>query len=72
MDETSTPGATRTSSRITTPAVKQGWGVAGLISLVAIVFAVWAYSVHARTYRHPTDPSFRQVGADIDKAKKSH
>jgi hypothetical protein len=34
----------------------QGWGIAALIVLLALVCAFSAFTIHNRTYRDPTNP----------------
>jgi hypothetical protein len=34
----------------------QGWGIAALIVLLALVCAFSAFTIHKRTYRDPTNP----------------
>jgi len=40
----------------------QGWGVATLVTLLALVCALTAWYIHNETYRSPLDPMFRQRG----------
>jgi len=40
----------------------QGWGVAALVTLLALVCALTAWYIHNETYRSPLDPMFRQRG----------
>jgi hypothetical protein len=40
----------------------QGWGAAAATVLLALVLAVTATVVHKRTYKAPTDPSWRAAG----------
>jgi hypothetical protein len=40
----------------------QGWGVAALVTLLALVCALTAWYIHNETYRSPRDPMFRQRG----------
>ena len=42
---------------------KQGWNVAALVVVLALVYAGTAFTIHKKTYRHPTDPSMHQVGS---------
>ena len=34
----------------------QGWGIAALVVLLALVCAFSAFTIHKRTYRDPTNP----------------
>ena len=36
----------------------QGWGVAAFIVVLAILSNLFIYSVHKRTYKAPTDPTY--------------
>jgi hypothetical protein len=38
-----------------------GWGIAALVCLLALVCAVGAGVIHKRTYKHPTDPTAGSV-----------
>lgn len=38
-----------------------GWGIAALVVLLALVCAVGAGVIHQRTYKHPTDPTAGSV-----------
>lgn len=38
-----------------------GWGIAGLVVLLALACAVGAGVIHKRTYKHPTDPTAGSV-----------
>jgi hypothetical protein len=53
--------ADRTQGRLTERYVPpnnnaQGWGMAALIVLLALVCAFSAFTIHNRTYRDPTNP----------------
>jgi hypothetical protein len=40
----------------------QGWGVAALIVLLALALITGATVIHKRTYKPPTDPTWRAAG----------
>lgn len=40
-----------------------GWSVAGIVILLAAACIVAVTIIHQRTYKHPTDPTFRAAGA---------
>lgn len=42
----------------------QGWGIAGLIILLAIAFNAWSTWVHFTEYRDPRDPSWSYRGPE--------
>jgi len=35
----------------------QGWGIAVLVTLMAVAGFVTAYTIKSNTYHHPTDPT---------------
>ena len=39
-----------------------GWGVAALIAVLALVLITSATVIHKRTYKPPTDPSWHAAG----------
>ncbi len=41
----------------------EGWGAAGLTVLLALVLVLAATIIHKRTYKPPTDPSWRAAGS---------
>lgn len=41
----------------------EGWGVAGLVALLAIICIVAVVYIHQTTYRHPTDLRMESAGA---------
>ena len=41
----------------------EGWGAAAATILLALILIVGATVIHKRTYKHPTDPSWRAVGS---------
>ena len=41
-----------------------GWSVAGLVILLTAALITMAVIVHKRTYKHPTDPTYRAVGEE--------
>jgi hypothetical protein len=40
-----------------------GWPVAGGIILLALIFIFSAYTIHKKTYKHPTDPTWHGIGS---------
>ena len=44
------------------PFKQEGWGIALAIVLLAVASAVFATTVHKRTYKHPTDVHFQAAG----------
>ena len=36
----------------------QGWGVAAFIVVLAIISNIFIYTVHKKTYKAPTDPTW--------------
>lgn len=49
-------------SRYVPARTNEGWGVALLVVLLAVVCIVTATVIHKRTYRHPTDPTWQAAG----------
>ena len=41
----------------------QGWGIIGLVLLLAVGCIVGASYLHKKTYKHPTDPSWHGIQA---------
>ncbi len=41
----------------------EGWGAAAATILLALVLIVGATIIHKRTYKPPTDPSWRATGS---------
>ena len=39
-----------------------GWPFAGAVVLLAIVLSLGAYTIHKKTYKHPTDPTWHAKG----------
>jgi hypothetical protein len=39
-----------------------GWSVVGLVVLLAAACIVTTTIIHKRTYKHPTDPTYRAAG----------
>lgn len=40
----------------------EGWGVVGLVLLLAAACIVSVTMIHNRTYKHPTDPTWHSGG----------
>ena len=49
------------------PFKQEGWGVALLIVLLAVVCAGTATYIHKKTYLHPTDTRFRAAYEDASR-----
>ena len=41
----------------------EGWGAAAATILLAVALIIGATVIHNRTYKHPTDPSWRAAGS---------
>ncbi len=41
----------------------EGWGIAAMVVALAVACAVFAFVVHQRTYKHPTDVRWHAAGA---------
>lgn len=54
---------TTTNRHLHENANRKGWGVAGLVVLLAIVANVFIFWVHRSTFRDPADPMMRAAGA---------
>ena len=39
-----------------------GWPVAGGVILLAVICIIGAYTIHKKTYKHPTDPTWHATG----------
>lgn len=61
-----------TPNRYVPAKTNEGWGVAGLVTLLAIACIVWATWEYKRTYKHPTDVSWRAAGQQHAPAVAGH
>ena len=43
----------------------EGWSVVGLVLLLAAICIVSTVVIHKRTYKHPTDPTYRAAGSPV-------
>lgn len=50
----------------------EGWGIAGLVIALAVACAVGAGVVHQKTYKHPTDTSWRAAGSQAPAGPAAH
>ena len=50
----------------------QGWGIAALVILLAIVTNAFIYVVHKRTFKAPTDPTNVTAPAEASTAQGAH
>jgi len=41
-----------------------GWHIAALVVLLAAALITMTVVIHKRTYKHPTDPTYRAVGTE--------
>ena len=49
-----------------------GWPIAGLVLLHAATLIVGVTVIHKRTYKHPTDPTYRAAGSKADAGAVGH
>jgi hypothetical protein len=43
----------------------EGWSVVGLVLLLTAICISATVVIHKRTYKHPTDPTFRAAGSAV-------
>ena len=50
----------------------QGWGIAGLVILLAIISNAFIYVVHKKTFKAPTDPTNVTAPATSSTSQGAH
>lgn len=59
------PPATSHTPRHVPARTNEGWSVVGLVLLLVAACIVATTIIHQRTYRPPTDPTFRAAGSRV-------
>ena len=44
----------------------EGWPIVGLVLLLTAALIAMTTVIHKRTYKHPTDPTYRATGEKAD------
>jgi hypothetical protein len=61
-----------TPTRYVPAKTNEGWGVAGLVTLLAIACIAWAAYEYNATYKHPTDARWHAAGQQTAPAVANH